>query len=364
MDGDREGDGLGSTGAAGEPAAAPAQAAPATTTSAAFGRVAGFWVRVFADFFDAVILWLVGLLLSLPLRSVFLRLGERGVFVGLAISLLYTGALQSRLGGGRTLGKRILGLTVVRPDGALMSLDRSLVRYALMGLLVYQGAVASTLALVVPFLSVSLAQTLMGAMAIALFFGCVLVVPFHPLKRGLHDLLAGTIVIRGAMPDPAYVAARMNPRRDRRIIGGSVALAVIAVLVGVFVGQRTSASSEQARVTAFSQEMESAGISQVSVVTNRTSLNFVGPTVTVMASGFVRQPSGGGEPDLEAAHARLMKGLRELVATMPPGTSVDQAGTMLATGFHLGIYHSLETQLVIENVRTGEVVQRLTNKSW
>jgi hypothetical protein len=37
---------------------------------------------------------------------------------------------------------------------------------------------------------------------------------------------------------------------------------------------------------------------------------------------------------------------------------------MLMTGFHLGIYHSLETQLIIENVRTGEVVQRFTNKSW
>ena len=111
-----------------------------------------------------------------------------------------------------------------------MSLDRSLVRYALMGLLVYQGAVASTLALVVPFLSLSLAQTLMGAMAVALFFGCVLVVPFHPLKRGLHDLLAGTIVIRGAMPDPVWIAARMNPRRDHRIVGGAVALAMAAVL--------------------------------------------------------------------------------------------------------------------------------------
>ena len=64
---------------------------------------------MFADSLDAGFLWIVGLLLSLPLRSVFLRLGERGVFVGLAISLLYTGVLQSRLGGGRTLGKRSWG---------------------------------------------------------------------------------------------------------------------------------------------------------------------------------------------------------------------------------------------------------------
>ena len=91
-------------------------------------------------------------MLSLPLRAVFERLGERAVFVGLAISMAYTGILQSRFGGGRTLGKKLLGLRVVRLDGSLMSLDRSLVRYALMGLLVYQGAVAYALVGLLPFL--------------------------------------------------------------------------------------------------------------------------------------------------------------------------------------------------------------------
>ena len=46
----------------------------------------------------------------------------------------------------------------------------------------------------------------------------------------------------------------------------------------------------------------------------------------------------------------MMKGLRELVAAMPSATSVDEAGTMLATGFHLGIYHSLQSQIIIENL--------------
>jgi hypothetical protein len=246
---------------------------------------------------------------------------------------------------------------VVRPDGALMSLDRSLVRYALMGLLVYQGAVASTLALVVPFLSVSLAQTLMGAMAIALFFGCVLVVPFHPLKRGLHDLLAGTIVIRGAMPDPAYIAARMNPRRDRRIIGGSVALAMAAVLLGTLVGQRMMPDP-------FLEQMERAGVSQPCFGTTAASFNFRAPTFTMMASGFVRQPAGGGEPDLAALRTSLIKGMRDLIAARPAAASVDRVGTALTTGFNLGIYKSLQTQVVIEDVRTGEIVQTLTNKNW
>jgi uncharacterized RDD family membrane protein YckC len=280
-------------------AAPPAEAAPSTTTPAEFGRIAGFWVRVGADALDASFLWIIGLLLALPLRGAFLRLGERGVFVGLVISLLYTGVLQSRLGGGRTLGKRILGLTVIRPDGKLMSLDRSFVRYALMGLLVYQSAVASMLALVVPFLSLSLAETLMSAVAVALFLGCVLVVPFHPLKRGLHDLLAGTIVIRGAMPNPVYIAARMNAHRDRLIIVGAVGLVVVAIVVGTSGGPTTSTDPPLARTE-----------------------------------------------------------------SLPDGSSIDRAGSMRNTGVNLGIYESRDTEAIVEEVRTREIVRGVINKNW
>ena len=365
MDGDRERDGLGATGPAGGPAAAPAEPAPATTAPAEPGRIAGFWIRVCADVLDAVFLWIVGFLLSLPLRNVFMRLGERGVFVGLAISLLYSGVLQSRHGGGRTLGKRLLGLTVVRPDGALMSLDRSLVRYALMGLLVYQGAVASTLALVLPFVSASFADMLMGAMAVALFFGCVLVVPFHPLKRGLHDLLAGTIVIRGAMPDPVYIAARMNPRRDRRIVGGAVALAVVAVLVGTVVGRRASQNPLVDRTMSFLNGMERVGISEPGIRFNSASFNFGTPTVTVLATGFVRQPTDGSVLPLDVLHKSVTTDLHELIASRPGGsTPVDRVGTALTTGFNLGIYKSLDTEVVIEDAHTGEIVQKVTNKNW
>jgi hypothetical protein len=234
-----------------------------------------------------------------------------------------------------------------------------------MGLLVYQGAVASTLALVVPFLSLSLAQTLMGAMAVALFFGCVLVVPFHPLKRGLHDLLAGTIVIRGAMPDPAYIAARMNPRRDRRIIGGAVALAVVAVLIGTIVGQRLSHDASVARSMSFLHGMEDIGISEPGIRSTSASFNFGTPIETMIATGFVRQPADGSEPPLDILRASVMKNLRELIAARPPEAGrIDRIGTALTTGFELGIYKSLDTQIVIEDARTGEIVQTATNKNW
>ena len=359
-----DGSGEGVNAPVGEVTATTVEAPLDAAAPATHGKIAGFWIRVGADLLDAVFLWVVGWLLALPLRDAFLQLGERGVFIGLAISLLYTGLLQSRFGGGRTLGKRILGLTVVRPDGTLMSLDRSLVRYALMGLLVYQGAVAATLALVVPFLSLSMAETLLSAVALALFFGCVLVVPFHPLKRGLHDLLAGTIVVRGGLPDPVYIATRMNPRRDRRIVWGAVSLAAVAVLVATVVSQRMSREPAVASMLSFTNQMEKDGLTQAGVTATVSSLNFGTPSMTVIASGFVRQPAGGGEPDLAALHASLMKSLRDRIATLPRERSVDSVGTALATGFNLGIYKSIQTEVIVESMQTGEVIRRMSNHSW
>jgi hypothetical protein len=48
----------------------------------------------------------------------------------------------------------------------------------------------------------------------------------------------------------------------------------------------------------------------------------------------------------------------------PAASPVDRIGTALTTGFNLGIYKSLETQVVIQDARTGEIVQTLTNKNW
>jgi uncharacterized RDD family membrane protein YckC len=319
---------------------------------------------VLADCLDAAFLFVVGWLLSIPFRGVFLRLGEQGVFVGLAISMLYSGLLHSRFGNGRTLGKRILGLRVVRPDGALLSLDRSLVRYALMGLLVYQGAVALALASVLPFVSLALAQTVLGAIGVALFFGCVLVVPFHPLKRGLHDLLAGTIVIRDELPDPVFIAARMNPRRDRRIVGGAVLLTLVAIVGGAVALSGFSKDPGPASSTSLLQLMGGLGISNAGLATNESALNFGPARRTVIASGFVKRPAGGGDPDWSGLHAAVMERLKQHTAGAPPGEAPDAVGTALSTGFNLGIFKSYETVVRIENARTGQVLQSSNNMNW
>jgi uncharacterized RDD family membrane protein YckC len=335
------------------------QRAQTAAAPAASGQVAGFWIRVAADALDAVVLFVVGWMLSLPLRAVFERLGERAVFVGLAISMAYTGILQSRFGGGRTVGKKLLGLRVVRLDGSLMSLDRSLVRYALMGLLVYQSAVAYALVGLLRFLDFASVQMVVSGVASVLFLGCVVVVPFHPLKRGLHDLLAGTIVVRGGMPDPVFVAARTNGRNDRRIVVGAAALAAIAIGAGAVVPHRLASFPQLNSLLAIADELRESGVSNVGISRDTVWINGGPPVVTVMGSGFIPRPSGGGEPDWAMAEVTFAQAVRR---GLPPDSGVDRIGSALRTGFNIGIYKSYETRILVEDARTGQVLQ--TSASW
>lgn len=330
-------------------------------TAAQPGQVAGFWIRLGSDALDAVVLWVVGWMLSLPLRGVFERLGERAVFVGLAISMAYTGILQSRFGDGRTLGKKLLGLRVVRLDGSLMSLDRSLVRYALMGLLVYQGAVAYALLSLLPFLGFAPVQTVVSGIATVLFLGCVVVVPFHPLKRGLHDLLAGTIVIRRGMPDPVFIAARTNRRNDRRIVIGAAALAAMAIGAGVVVSQRLASFSQLNSLLTLADQLRESGVSNVGISRNTVWNSGGPPIVTVMGSGFIPRPSDGGEPDWATAEAQFTQAVKR---TLPADAGFDRIGSAFRTGFNIGIYKSYETRIYVEDARTGQVLQTSTNWNW
>jgi uncharacterized RDD family membrane protein YckC len=330
-------------------------------TAAQRGRVAGFWIRLAADALDAVVLFAVGWMLSLPLRTVFERLGERAVFVGLAISMAYTGLLQSRFGGGRTLGKKLLGLRVVRLDGTLMSLDRSLVRYALMGLLVYQGAVAYALVGLLRFLDFASVQMVVSGVATVLFLGCVVVVPFHPLKRGLHDLLAGTIVIRGGMPDPVFIAARTSARNDRRIVVGAAVLAAIAIGAGVVVSRRLAVLPELNSLLAIADELRESGVSNVGISRNTVWSNGGPPVVTVMGSGFIPRPADGGEPDWAMAEVQFGRAVK---AVLPADSGVDRIGSAFRTGFNIGIYKSYQTRIHVEDARTGRELGTSTTWNW
>ncbi len=155
--------------------------------------VIGFWKRLVSDFLDAVFLAGVGFLLSLVTGDLFFEVGSQGAWIGLVISFLYTGLLQTSLGRGQSMGKKILGIQVLAMDGSYLSFPKSFLRYGVLAFFVYNQAIAQMLGLTLNLDWTSILYTILVFCAL---LGCFLMVPIHPLKRGLHDLVAGSLVVK------------------------------------------------------------------------------------------------------------------------------------------------------------------------
>jgi len=99
--------------------------------------VVGFWLRLMTDVLDSIFLGLFGLLLFIPFKNLFYRLGEDGVWVGFCITFLYTGILQSAIGRGQSLAKRLFRIQVLRRNGSYLTLPQSFLRYSIIAFIFY-----------------------------------------------------------------------------------------------------------------------------------------------------------------------------------------------------------------------------------
>ena len=149
--------------------------------AAAVGRYqyAGFWIRVLASLIDSIILGVVNSVSQFTaLRpmlgmadmddpaAIFAALGAVGVMgsVGLLLACTYEALFVAQMGA--TPGKMALGMKVVRPDGSRVDLGRAVGRYF--------AKLLSMLILCIGYIMVA----------------------FDSEKRGLHDIICDTRVVR------------------------------------------------------------------------------------------------------------------------------------------------------------------------
>src|SRR5262245_57050849 len=85
--------------------------------------VVGFWFRLLADSLDVLLLGIIGFVAVFLLQDLLYEIGEQGWWIGLCITFIYTGVLQSAIGNGQTLAKRFLNIQVLKRDGSFMSLQ-------------------------------------------------------------------------------------------------------------------------------------------------------------------------------------------------------------------------------------------------
>jgi uncharacterized RDD family membrane protein YckC len=163
----------------------------------------GFWIRFAAYIIDGLLLGLVGLVLGIAFGLGSALAGGSGVdpaaqslvsLLNLAISVGYFAWFWVR--SGSTPGMAVLGLQVVREaDGGQIGIGAALVRYV--------GIILSTL---------------------ALFIGLIWVA-FDSRKRGWHDMLAGTVVIR--KPDVPMTGGR------RAVMIGAIGCGCLLPIVAI-----------------------------------------------------------------------------------------------------------------------------------
>src|SRR4051812_37143947 len=165
---------------------------PDSTGPAHQAQIAGFWRRVGAAFIDYIIIAACGVVLGLLFSEQFMRMGGWGRLIGAAVAAVYFVPLNSRIGGGNTIGKRALGVRVVNANGRTISVSRSLVRFCVLALPFFLNGVA------VPGQSVfSWWMILSGVAVFGLGPAILYLIAFNgPTRQSVHDLIVGSYVVR------------------------------------------------------------------------------------------------------------------------------------------------------------------------
>jgi uncharacterized RDD family membrane protein YckC len=165
-------------------------------------QIAGFWRRLAALLIDGMVIGGVGLLLGLVLFDELVRMGAYGRLLGFAIALAYFGTLNSRIGAGQTLGKKLLSVRVVGRDGEPLALRRALVRSVILEVPFFLNGATFSADVLMTAWNYVLALLVFGGMAAVVY----LYVFNRRTRQSLHDIAVGSYVVRSDSSGP--VAAR------------------------------------------------------------------------------------------------------------------------------------------------------------
>jgi len=152
--------------------------------------ICGFWRRCVAFVVDTIILGLLGVVLGSMLGQQFAMLGTLGSLVGFIIAICYLGIMNSHVGNGQSIGKKLLKICVVNKEGNLISIKRSCVRAAIVSVIVCNGLSLNSVPL--------LGHVIAGIVAVV-FIGIIYFYLFNKKTRqGIHDIICGSYVYKVA----------------------------------------------------------------------------------------------------------------------------------------------------------------------
>lgn len=301
-----------------------------------------------ADLIDAALLSVVGWSIYLASPEWVHGLGDDGVFVGLVISTLYTTLGTSRVGRGQTLGKRLLKLQVLAVDGQPLSPLKAMLRTWIVAFVFYLSAFEVLFTRLLPADAGVAVIKLLQAAWLSTALGLVLLTAFHPAKRGLHDLLVGSVVIHKAQGFDAAQLAAINlwpTTRKWRVAVWAIGLLLVGGVINVGIAatrDRSDVELAQHQAWELMRGDPALRVANIKINTRRVKSLKTGETtstsvVLVMAEPpQLREPVSADNPIIE----RLFRTTRD---NLPPTLAADVLQVGVVTGFNLGIAKRLTT---------------------
>jgi uncharacterized RDD family membrane protein YckC len=148
------------------------------------------WRRILAFVIDGLVLGLAGFVIGLPFFETFSNLGSWGPLVGFWLALPYFAILNSKIGNGQTLGKRLMHIKVVDENGSTITFWKSVARYAVFAVPYFLNEVLLPTTRTPWAVSILVSVAVFGVGGASLY----LVVFNRRTRQGLHDLVAGSYV--------------------------------------------------------------------------------------------------------------------------------------------------------------------------
>ncbi len=199
--------------------------------------ISGFWYRVGAFVIDTLLLGVIGQIIGWTFSSVLFRVGPYGRFIGWIILLVYFGLLNSNVGKGQTVGKRLLKIAVRDSEGACIGLGRSFLRAFVLTLPnilngwqlpVFQpGSILAWIQTIVAF-------GIGSALIYTMVFN-------RGTRQGFHDLICRTYVVR--LSGEPVVAFPKTARIHWIMSIVLICLSLVLVIAGNIVGANLRSGS-------------------------------------------------------------------------------------------------------------------------
>ncbi len=156
--------------------------------------VVSFWKRWFAYIIDAVfILGGTISIIAVTLPDEIFNLEDYSILIGLFLTLLYFGIMNSEICKGQTLGKSLIGVKVVNKNGNYLTLSQSLVRTLI---LIICLTIPYSFLFVLSYSTPNTTQNFLGIVSLTAGIIFDLLFLFNARTRQtLHDLAVGSYVI-------------------------------------------------------------------------------------------------------------------------------------------------------------------------